>query len=173
MIELFYNEYSINNIHLLNLNSFNEQTLNKFTFEYDTTNLNNLYKILLYSPRSIDSNNEKILFIFYQLLKLFKFFHSKNLNYSELKLSDIYIDKNLCIRIKPSIETILTQYIQTQPSQTEHNQAEDDDENHEKSLQFYSIRDNLETKYESLKHHKNYVNHYELKKHITNYNELQ
>lgn len=78
--------------------------------EYDVTNLNNLRDILLYSPRSIDNNNEKILYIFYQLLKLYKYLHDINLNCNELKLSDIFIDTNFFIKIKLPLEQILKSY---------------------------------------------------------------
>ena len=112
-----------NSCHLLNLKHFALENGNQFRFEYDTKGLNNLHQILLNSPRSIDNNNEKILFIFYQLLKLYKHFHSLNINCSELKLSDIYIDKNFWIKIKPPFESILNQYVvqqkKTQPQQSD------------------------------------------------------
>lgn len=72
--------------------------------------MNNLFDILLYSPRAIDNNNEKILFIFYQLLKLYEYLHSLNLNCSELKLSDIYIDTNYFVKAKLPLECMLKSY---------------------------------------------------------------
>lgn len=139
---------------MLNLKQFLfDESNQQFTLEFDTTNLKNLHQILLFSPRSIDNNHEKILFIFYQLLKLYKYLHSLNINCSELKLDDIYIDKNYWIRIKPPIKLILDQYlIKRNNSKLEDDNAEQDDENHEASLKFYSLKENLHTKYESLKH---------------------
>ena len=85
------------------------------------TNLNHLHEILLYSPRSIDNNNEKILFIFYQLLKVYKYLHSLNLNCCELTLNDCYIDVNYFLKVKLPLEKILRVYecptqTQTTPS---------------------------------------------------------
>jgi hypothetical protein len=163
LVELIYNTspnnnqsslYINNTCHLLNLKHFSFDC-NEFCFEFDTKNLNNLHQILLYSPRAIDTNNEKILFIFYQLLKVYKYFHSVNINCSELKLSDIYIDKNLWIRIKPPIEAILNQYVQhpIEKSDLKNEEKEElHDYEHEKSILFYSLKQNLTTKYNSFKH---------------------
>ncbi len=94
--------------HLLTLKKHSYDQINKkFKLEYDTRSFNNLHDILLYSPKSIDSH-DKVLFIFYQLLKLVKYLHSIDSNCGELKLSDIYINENYWIRVKLPFESILS-----------------------------------------------------------------
>jgi len=95
--------------HLLTLKSCS-LTNETLLLDYDLSNLNNLHHVLLYSPRSVDNNNEKILFIFYQLLKLYKHIHTLNLACSELKLADIYIDANYFIKVKLPLEQMLRAY---------------------------------------------------------------
>jgi WD repeat-containing protein 81 len=77
--------------------------------DYDITDLSNLRDILLYSPRAIDQC-EKILFIFYQLLKLVKHLNELNLNVGEIRLNDIYLDHKYWVRVKLPIQTILDMY---------------------------------------------------------------
>lgn len=109
----------------------------------------------MYSPRAIDSN-EKILFIFYQLLKFVKYLHSINLNCGEIKLSDIYIDNNYWIRVKLPFESIINLYkVENQIEYSRLNENDDeiegfDDSNEEIAID-YAIRDNLEDIYDSYK----------------------
>ena len=140
------------NSHLLGLKnvSFNKDTIE---LEYDASNVQNLHDILLYSPRSIDNNNEKVLFIFYQLLKFYKYLHSINLNCHQLKLSDIYIDQNYWIKIQLPIESILEQY----RSSFANSRLNDTNENEVSSflklpLNTSLLRQTLTDKYESYKH---------------------
>ena len=140
------------NSHLLGLKnvSFNKDTIE---LEYDARNVQNLHDILFYSPRSIDNNNEKVLFIFYQLLKFYKYLHSINLNCQQLKLSDIYIDQNYWIKIKLPIEQILEQYRVT----LDRSRLNDTNENEISSLVQFPLetsllKQNLADKYESYKH---------------------
>ena len=162
------------NSHLLNLKScsFNDKCIQ---LEYEITELKNLYEVLLYSPRAIDNSNEKILFIFYQLLMFYDYLHSINLNCYELKLSDIYIDENYWIKVKLPIEEILNQYainsdssdnpeinesdkfiskkIKTLTSLEEKNDdASFIDDHQESSYQFYLLKENLINTYNSYKH---------------------
>lgn len=114
MVETLYGKSFPNNpkleefSHLLDLKNIYYDK-EKFNFDFDLSNLYNLHDILLYSPRAIDSF-EKILFIFYQLLKFYKYINSLNLNCNELKLSDIYIDQNYWVRLKIPFESILNTY---------------------------------------------------------------
>lgn len=118
LVETLYGISYLNNpkldtcSHLLDLKHFyfDEE---KFNFDHDLSGLFNLNDILLYSPRALDSC-EKILFIFYQLLKFVKYLNSVNLNCGELKLSDIYIDQNYWIRLKLPLESILDLYKQSE-----------------------------------------------------------
>ena len=142
--------------HLLILNKFEYiESEQKFKLEYDTTNQFNLHDILLYSPKAIDSY-EKILFIFYQLLKLVKHLHSINLNCGELKLSDIYIDQNYWIRVKLPLENILDLYQSSNNDETFTNEDEEDDDENEiingERIGYFIIKEKLGSIYDSYKH---------------------
>ena len=109
-VDFLYGSKFDTSLHLLSLKSHTmDNSGGKLKLDYDTTSLNNLHEILLYSPRAID-NFEKILFVFYQLLTFAKYLHSVNLNCGEIKLSDIYIDSNYWIRVKLPLENIVNLY---------------------------------------------------------------
>jgi WD repeat-containing protein 81 len=60
-----------------------------------------LHDILLYSPCAIaDITYEKILFIFYQLLKILHLLHNLNINCGNLKLNNLYINQNYWLKIR-------------------------------------------------------------------------
>ncbi len=88
--------------------------------DYDISDLNSLKDVLLYSPRAIDQY-EKILFIFYQLLKLVKYLNELNLNLGEIRLNDIFIDQNYWVRVKLPIQTMLDFYRSESPKLSGHN----------------------------------------------------
>ncbi len=145
--------------HLLTLKScsFSNQTIQ---LDYDLTNLSNLHDVLLYSPRSIDNNNEKILFIFYQLLKLYKHLHSINLTCSELKLTDIYIDPSYFIKVKLPIEQILKFYTTHLELTNNTDYSTDDIECLEENTRCieWTLKQDISNIYESYKH----LNHQDL-----------
>jgi hypothetical protein len=147
--------YGQNSLHFVEIDSYSYDN-QTFNIDYNLKNLNNLHEILLYSPRSIDSKYEKILFIFYQLLKIYKFLHSINLNCIELKLSDIYVDANFLIRIKLPLQTMLNTY-RSLNSKTAQNSTKLESlellfEDRESSFTFYKIKDNLIDIYNSFRH---------------------
>lgn len=109
-----------------------------------------MHDILLYSPRFIDNNNEKILFIFYQLLKVYQFLHSLNLNCSELTLSDCYIDINYFLKVKLPLEKILRayEYIRNQES---HEINKDTDKQELCSIE-WPLTQNISDIYNSYRH---------------------
>jgi WD repeat-containing protein 81 len=168
----------MNNLHLLDLDgySLDEEYIN---LNYDVTGLHNLHDILLYSPRSLDNSYDKLLFIFYQLLKLSYNLHLMNIHCGEIKLNDIYIDKNYWIRVKLPFDSILNSYEEAKYNSNEDiekiniisknktslidelllsaEKIELDDESNNNStnnnsIQFYSIKENLNSRYESFKH---------------------
>jgi hypothetical protein len=70
-----------------------------------------LYDILLYSPCAItDLNYEKILFIFYQLLKILRLLHNLNINCGNLKLNNLYINQNYWLKIRLPFSDLLKTY---------------------------------------------------------------
>lgn len=82
------------------------------TISINTGNiLFNLHDILLYSPFSIiDLNYEKLLFLFYQLLKIIQLLHNLNINCSNLKLNNLYINKNYWLKVRLPFKDILNLY---------------------------------------------------------------
>lgn len=98
-------------LHLLRLKSIAiDSQANRAELEYDLANLKNLHDLLLYSPRVLESY-EKILFVLYQLLRLVQTLHAANLTLGgQLKLTDVFIDDNYWIRIKPSFTHMLDSY---------------------------------------------------------------
>lgn len=131
--------------HLVDLKSFSIQD-DEIKLQYSLKNLSNLHDILLYSPRTLDSH-EKTLFILYQLIKFTKKINGLNLNLSELKLCDIFIDQNYWLRLKLPIDSILSMY-KSEKKQQIISLVEDS----------FSITNQLEEVYDSYKH----LNHQDL-----------
>lgn len=167
-------------LHLLRLKSIAIDTsTNRAELEYDLADLKNLHDLLLYSPRVLESY-EKILFVLYQLLRLVQTLHAANLTLGgQLKLTDVFIDDNYWIRIKPSFTHMLDSYRCESSSSSDqdcHEDVEqetndhDDDDDDDSEMRFESeidkklgscpreIKTNLAFVYDSYRH----LNHRDL-----------
>lgn len=99
----------------------------------------NLRDILLFSPKALKFNYEKILWIFYQLLNLIKNLHDNNLNCGNITIRDLYLDELNNLKIILPLSSILEIYT---------NEFEDQNEtlNHKETFLF---RQNLFDVYSS------------------------
>ena len=103
-------EYKLKNENSLTSSPSNSGT-NSNKIISDSLNLYNLYDILLCSPCAITNlNYEKILFIFYQLLKILRLLHDLNINCGNLKLNNLYINQNYWLKVRLPFSDLLEKY---------------------------------------------------------------
>ncbi|KAM7343473.1 WD repeat-containing protein 81-like isoform 2-T2 [Cochliomyia hominivorax] len=63
-----------------------------------------LYDCITFSPAILTKNYNKSLFLIYQLLQLYKHFHSQDLLLGDIFLQDILLNENLWIMVVPHLE---------------------------------------------------------------------
>lgn len=63
-----------------------------------------LHDCITFSPAILNNNYNKGLFLIYQLLQIYKFFHSHELVLGNIYLQDIFLNENLWIMLIPNLE---------------------------------------------------------------------
>ena len=70
-----------------------------FFYDYKPNNLNSVIK---YSPLFLASNKTRLLFVVYQIVKIFRTFQLLNINIGDVGLKDFVLSDSLCVQLKPT-----------------------------------------------------------------------